>query len=132
MRATLRTLVGLLLTAFVWAGVAANPAFAQEKGKAAQAEKGKVISTVLAENDKVRVVENRFKPGDVSESPASGATRVVRFLQGGTLLRTYADGKTEKTEWNTGETQILAPSAQAYTTKNVGTTEVVAFLVILK
>src|SRR5215831_4890531 len=121
---SIRFLVGLLISMFMLAGVAANSAFAQEKGKAAQAEKGKYISKVLAENDRVRVLENRFRPGDVSQTPSAPFMRVVRVLQGVTLLRTYPDGKTEKLEFKTGETMILMPSEQSVTTKNIGKTNV--------
>ena len=58
-------------------------------------------------------------------------TRVVRVLKGGTVLRTYADGKTEKSEWKTGEVQIQEPGPQ-YTARNVGKTEVVLYVVRLK
>jgi len=124
MKAFVRILLGLLVSAFMFVGVAANQAIAQEKGKA--------ISMVLTENDKVRVLENRLKPGDVNESPPALSMRVVRVLSGGTLFRTYADGKTETVEFKTGQTMILAPSAQAYTTKNIGKTEIVFFIVVLK
>lgn len=55
-------------------------------------------------------------------------SRVVRALKGGTVLRTYADGKTEKSEWKTGEVQIQEPGPQ-YTARNVGKTEVVLYVV---
>lgn len=53
------------------------------------------------------------------------------MLKGGTVLRTYADGKTEKSEWKTGEVQIQEPGPQ-YTARNVGKTEVVLYVVRLK
>ena len=46
-------------------------------------------------------------------------------------MRTYADGKTEKVEYKTGEVRINAPSGQ-FTTKNVGKSEVELYVVVLK
>jgi len=124
----------LLVPAFLVAGLIATPATAQEKMAAKKMEKaaGKVSSTVVAENEKVRVLENRFKPGALNETPPSSSTRVIHVLKGGTLLRTYTDGKTEKIEWKTGETKILGPSAQTYTTKNIGKSELALLIVVLK
>ena len=131
MKQLARFFMGLLVAAFILAGVTANPAMAQEKAKAAKAEKGKVTMTVLAESDKVRAFEVRYKPGDENLSVTSSSFRVIRALKGGTLMRTYADGKTEKVAWRTGEVRIQGPVAQ-YTTKNVGKSELVLYVVVLK
>lgn len=63
----------------------------------ALAEAGKATRTVLAEDDKFVVFEIRQKPGEVN-TPSTSGTRVIRALSSGTLLRTYADGKTEKSD----------------------------------
>ena len=100
---------------------------AQEKAKAEKAEKaekGKAVLKVLAENDKVRVFEVAFKPGDENKAVPSSSFRVVRALKGGTLMRTYADGKTQKVEWKTGEARINEPDKVAYTVKNIRKTDV--------
>ena len=134
MKRLIRSYVGLLVAAFVLAGFAAQPAMAQEKAKdakAATAEKGKRVVKTLAENDKVRAQEVTYKPGDENTTVPSSSTRVVRALKGGTLQRTYPDGKTEKTEWKTGQVRISAPSGQ-YTTKNIGKSDIVLFVVQLK
>jgi len=131
MKGSARFLMGLLVFAFMSAGVASFPAMGQEKEKAAKAEKGKVISTVIVDNDKVRVFENRFRPGDVNTSPPSSMTRVVRALKGGMILWTYADGKTETVEWKTGQVRVLSPGPQ-YTSTNIGKTEVVLYIVGIK
>ncbi|WP_153145244.1 hypothetical protein [Dechloromonas sp. H13] len=93
-------------------------------------EKGQASRAVLAESDRLQVLEIRQKPGEVT-TPSTSATRVVRALQGGTMLRTYADGKTEKVEWKTGEVQLQEPGPQ-YTVKNVGNSEIVLYVVRLK
>jgi hypothetical protein len=130
MKQLARFFTGLLVAAFMWAGVTANPAMAQ--GKAAKAEKGKATMTVLAENDKARAFEVRYKRGDQNLSVPSSFHRVVRASKSGTLLRTYADGKTEKVEWKAGEVKILGPDKGQYTTKNVGKSELVLYVVVLK
>jgi hypothetical protein len=108
MRNLLRTTIGLLLTAFILLGASANSASAQDKAMAA-AEKGKATVRVLAENEKVRVQEVHWKAGDVFENPPATNMRVARALKGGTLSRTYADGKTDKVQYKTGEVRINQP-----------------------
>ena len=70
---------GVLAGLFVPAFLAATPAMAQEKG--AKAEKGKPVMTVLAENEKVKVWELWYKPGDTNAAPPASATRVVTSPQ---------------------------------------------------
>jgi hypothetical protein len=125
MEKSVRSLTSLVAAVFMLAGVTANPAMAQEKGKAA--EKGKAVLKVLAENDKVRVYEVHFKPGDETTSIVR-PFRVVRALKGGTLMRTYADGKTDKYVYKTGEVRLTGPDP-AFKGKNVGKTEIVLYVV---
>ena len=137
MKSLIRLFVNLVVPAFLLAGVAASPAIAQDKMKdakaapMAKAEKGKPAIKVLAENDKVRAWEVTFKPGDENTAVPSSSTRVVRALKGGTIQRNYADGKTEKKEWKTGEVGINQPSGE-YTAKNVGKSDIVLYVVLLK
>jgi len=49
---------------------------------------------VFVDNDRVKVVENRYKPGEERDGPPA-LYRVGRALKGGTLQRTYPDGKQE-------------------------------------
>jgi len=136
MKHMIRLFVSLLVPAFMLAGVAASLAMAQDKAKAAKpapaakAEKGKAAIKVLHEDDKVRVVEARFKPGDEGPNVAR-PFRVIRPLKGGTLQRTYPDGKTDKLEFKTGEVKVLPP-ATPYTPKNVGKSDVVLYVVFVK
>jgi len=124
-----RSLAALpLLVSFLTANF--SVAMADEKAKAVEGEKGLASRKLLAESDKLQVFEIRQKPGDVI-TPSTTVTRVVRAVKGGTVLRTYADGKTEKSEWKTGEVQIQEPGPQ-YTAKNVGKTEVALYVVRLK
>ena len=138
MKKSARLLLSLLVPAFMLAGFAASPALAQDKAKdakaapAAKAEKGAPKITVLVENDKVRVFEVLFKPGDENKAVPSANNRVVRALKGGTLMRTYADGKTQKVEWKTGEARFTEAEKTAYTAKNIGKSEVHLYIVVLK
>ena len=138
MEKSVRLLVGLLVSAFMLAGVTANPAMAQDKGKdakvapAAQTEKGKATVKVLVDNNKVRVTETRYRPGDVNIEDRS-YFRVTRTLQGGTLERTYPDGKKESYEAKTGDVAYREPSKGGnYTTRNTGKSDIVNYSVRLK
>jgi hypothetical protein len=102
---------------------------AQDKAKAAS--KATNSTKVLHEDDRVRVTEGTSRPGDVGPSIVRGL-RVVRWLQGGTVMRTYADGKTEKIERKTGEVAVGAPEKQAWSIKNVGKTTIVTYVVTIK
>ena len=127
MKISARFLMGLAVSAFMLAALATQPVMAQDKAKAAKAEKGKATQKVLLENEKVRVVETRFKPGDEGANVAR-PFRVTRALKGGTIQRTYADGKTDKIQWKTGEVRGVGPDP-VFTPKNIGKTEIVLYVV---
>ncbi len=136
-----------MIPALVVAAFLAIPALAQDKAKPAAAEKAKATedkgkaakagdekkgqetSKVLFENDKVRVNETRYKPGDASASRERNP-RVVRALSDGTMERTYLDGKKETTQWKTGDVKYFPKDT--FANKNVGKTEVVLYVVSLK
>jgi hypothetical protein len=107
----------------------ATPAYAQDK----KADKGasKVTMKVLTDNDKVRAYEVTFAPGAENTAVPSKDTRVVRALSGGTLERTYTDGKKEKVVYKTGDVRVNNPSP-AYTVKNIGKTEIRLYVVQVK
>jgi hypothetical protein len=140
MNKSIRLLMGLLTSAFMLAGGVASPAIAQDKGKdakaapAAKAEKaptakGTGSSKVLFENEKVRVTEARFKPGEGGASQERPA-RLTYQIQGGTFLRTYPDGKKEKIDARTGEWRWLEKGT--YSFENVGKTEIIQHTVRFK
>jgi hypothetical protein len=134
MKHLLRLFVSLVVAAFMLAGVAANPAFAQDKAKAApaaKAEKGKPVMKVLMENAKVKVFEATYQPGDTNTTIVSTTTRVVRSLTGGTQQLTYADGKKETKVRKAGEVWIAEPGP-AYTSTNTGKTVIKNYVVQLK
>lgn len=120
----------LAVAALAFLGLMSDAAIAQDKAKA---EKGasKVAIKPISENDKVKVFEATYAPGAENTSVPSSATRVVRALKGGTLERRYADGKKEVVEWKPGMVQVLGATG-AYTTKNIGKSEIQLYVVQLK
>jgi hypothetical protein len=126
MRNLAAVLAGLLVPAFLIAGLSVNSAIAQDKAPA-PASKMKV----LLENDKVKVYEVTYAPGAENKGIAASTMRIVRGLKSGTLERSFADGKKETAEWKSGDVKQLNPGP-AYNTKNVGKTEVQLYVVQLK
>jgi hypothetical protein len=122
-----------LVTATLAAAVFALPAsitLAQDK-KAADKGAPKATMKVIAENPKVRAYEVTFAPGAENTSVPASSIRVVRALAGGTLERIYTDGKKEKVSYKTGEVRINEVSP-AFTTKNIGKSEIKLYVVQVK
>jgi hypothetical protein len=133
MKHLIRLFVSLLVPAFMLAGVVTSPAVAQDKAKdakAAPAKKGEPVQKVFLDNDKVRVFEVTFKPGDAGASIAR-PQRVIRVLKGGTLTLIYPDGKKEKLVWKTGEVKVRE-ATPAYSPKNEGKSDIVLYVVYVK
>jgi hypothetical protein len=127
MKTSIRPSIGLLVLFIVLVGVATGPAIAQEKAKAVKSE---ATLKVFVDNDKVRVFEIRFKPGDQGANVARPA-RVLRVLKGGTLMRTFADGTSDKRAYKTGEV-VFEESAQPFVPKNVGKSDLIFYVVFVK
>ena len=133
------TTMKLLLSALLTAGLASMPALAQDKAKPAAMEKPKAAAAekkagegttkVLVDNEKVRVTEVRYKPGEGSEMRERGP-RVTRALTSGTMERTSPDGKKTTVEWKAGDVKYFPK--ETFVNKNVGKTEVVLFVTALK
>lgn len=129
----MRFLIGVLVAAFMAAGLVAQPVMAQDKAsaaKVAKADKGKATQREVFENEKVRIVELLYKPGDESATVERPA-RVILALKGGTLMGTYADGTSDKIQFKAGGAQYFA-ATPAFKFKNVGKTEVRLYTVDLK
>ncbi len=126
MKRLIRFFMGVLVPAFMLAGVAALPAMAQEKAKAKAAPLKQELKMLL-ENDKVRVYEARSKPGAESEM-RERPFRVIRYMTDAKILRTYADGKTDTVERKAGEVRAAGPD-KPYKTKNVGKSTYVVYVV---
>jgi hypothetical protein len=126
MKKSIGFVASIVVPAFILAGGLANSAMAQDKAaKPADARK------ILVENDKVQVTVAAYKPGVRNDVPQSSKMRVARALKGGTMERTYADGKKEKIVWKTGDVRILEPGP-AFTNVNIGKTDVELYTVVLK
>jgi mannose-6-phosphate isomerase-like protein (cupin superfamily) len=121
--------LGFLLSVFVLVGIVENPAMAQGKAKA---QNGKSTVKVLFNDDRVRVVEVTYKPGDESNKNYKILPfRVMRALTSGTLQRTYPDGKIEKVAIKAGEVRVFDAS-NPFSAKNVGTSDLVLYGVLVK
>ena len=119
----------LAVLAFALSGSMVNCAMAQDKkaGKGAP----KATMKVVAENAKARAFEVTYAPGAENAAVPSSSVRVVRALKGGTVQRIYADGKKENVVYKTGEVRINE-SSPAFTTKNIGKSELKLYVVQLK
>ena len=82
--------------------------------------------TVLAENDRVRVLEYRLKPGE-KEVMHSHPSYVVYFFGDAKLRAMSPDGKTSDTSVTQGEVLLRDPLSHAV--ENIGTTELHALLI---
>ena len=97
--------------------------YAQDKAK----ERAPVVK-VLLENDKVRVTEFTFKPGDVSR--ADRKARANYIIKGGKLERTSKDGKKTLVERKAGTAVWV--EADSDVVKNIGKTTFVGVSIQLK
>ena len=100
-----------------------------------QDKKGKIperTQKVLLENDRVRVTETVYPPGGGTNTPTQPGYRITRATKGGTLERTYADGKKEKVVFKDGEVRESQAAAAPYNLKNLGKSEVVLYTVTIK
>jgi len=118
--------MNILVPAFVGAALIASPATAQDKAMAGK----KVAIKVLLENNKVKVQDVRYTPGAEGENSAR-PPRVVRVVKGGTLALIFPDGKSEKLLFKTGEV-VFRDASPVYMPKNVGKSDIVLFVVLLK
>jgi quercetin dioxygenase-like cupin family protein len=110
-----------------------STAFAQgmamEKSGAMQAA-GQITRKTLAENAKVAVIDSVSKPGETSPMQ-SRPMHVIHIMSGGTLERTYADGKKEVIAEKAGDTKIIDIS-QPYAVKNIGKTTIHTIIINVK
>jgi len=103
------------------------PVQAQEKAKEKPKERAPIVK-VLLENDKVRVAESTFRPGDVSR--ADRRARANYVVKGGTLERTSKDGKKTVAERKAGTS--VWQEADSDAVKNIGKTTFVVVTIQLK
>ncbi|MBV8031714.1 MAG: hypothetical protein JO035_09430 [Betaproteobacteria bacterium] len=111
-----RALLALAIPAFVLLSLQVGDVHAQ--GKKASKEG---TTKAVFENDKLKSWEVTYKPGQGS-SMQDRPGRLVHCISGGTMQRTYEDGKKSNQVWKAGETKWLEPST--FTNTNVGKTNV--------
>jgi beta-alanine degradation protein BauB len=90
---------------------------------------GPNIYKMLFENDRVRMLEVTFAPGD-SIAFHSHPDHAVYTVTGGTLRVTTSDGKTQVAELKAGDPIWF--SAVTHAAKNIGTTPIKLVVVELK
>jgi quercetin dioxygenase-like cupin family protein len=84
---------------------------------------------VLLENDQVRVLEYRLKPGE--KEPMHTHTAGVLYIFGDAKMRTtYPDGRTEESAGGAGEAHWRNPVTHAL--ENIGNTEAHALAIDIK
>ena len=93
------------------------------------AEAAPNVYTVLFENDRVRLLEARVRPGDSSAMHAH-PDYLVYGLNDGKVTFTAASGETVEVELKAG--QSMWRGAEEHAAENRGTTDVVALLFELK
>ena len=84
---------------------------------------------VILENDRIRVLENRMKPGDKTAMHSHPAV-VACAIHGGKFKLTAADGQSMEVELQDGQAMYL--DATEHATENLGTTEGHVLLIELK
>ena len=128
-RLALMAMVAIFTLAFTTKAVMAQEKGKMEKAKAAPAEEkmkgekakmGAPTTKVLLENERVRVSDTRFKPGDKSEMKER-PDRVIYYIKGGEFKRYTPDGKTENYKRKNGEVAFTKKNTAAL--ENVGKTE---------
>jgi hypothetical protein len=77
---------------------------------------------VLAENDKMQIIDVVEKPGDTG-AMALRLGVAIYVISGGTFERTFADGTKETTPRKSGEAVIIQEK-RPYAVKNIGTTTI--------
>jgi quercetin dioxygenase-like cupin family protein len=80
-------------------------------------------------NAHVRVLEYHSKPGD-KEAMHSHPAVVIYIISGGKFKSTTPDGKSQETEYKTGD--VVWREAMTHSGENIGTTEIHAILVEMK
>ena len=92
-------------------------------------EVGPNIYKLLFENDRVRVMEVTFQPGD-KIGFHSHPDHYAYILSGGNLLLRYEDGTTKNLDGKTGD--VIWINAETHAAENVGSTVVKGLITELK
>jgi len=110
--------------AILAAAILAAPAIAQDKKAPIRAQK------MILDNERVRVTEGVFKPGEMNPMEPRGY-RITRVLKGSTTIeRRHKDGKVEKIEWKEGA--VIQSGPDHASSRNIGKGEVTIYTVTVK
>jgi hypothetical protein len=123
-------LAATVMLAFSTGAVMAQEKAKAEKPKAAPAKETKAPgANVLFENERVRVVETRVKPGEKNEMKMRN-DRVNVHIKAAKFRVHYSDGKKEDFDQKTGSVRFN--KAGISSTENIGKTESHTVIVTLK
>lgn len=84
---------------------------------------------LLMENDRVRIVDVKIRPGEKIAMHSNGPS-VIYVFNDGRLRHTYPDGKVRETVAVSG--QIVWDDAETHETENIGDTDIHSLKVELK
>lgn len=114
--------------------IAAIVVFAAAGAPAAQEQpKAKVssVNKMLVDNAYFYAGESTWAPGAENAS-VKRPPRIIRALNGGTLTVVYADGRTDKRNFETGQVYFFEADATPNFLRNDGPTEIKVYYVFLK
>jgi hypothetical protein len=100
-------------------GFPASSATAQETRRGEKAT-GRTV-TVFVNNDRVKVYEGRFAPGEKSPQMSKRPDRVEFALTDGQMRHYHADGKIEDVTWKAGD--VKWSERATYQQENIGPSE---------
>ena len=125
----MKKVIGVLSLIFVWSILHLSPAISAETYPD-PLELGSNIYTKVFENEKVRVSEIRFNPGDEIAMHTHAMDHFVYVLEPGTLRLNYPDGKS--VEMNGVVGQLIWIPSESHTARNIGETVFRALVVETK
>jgi quercetin dioxygenase-like cupin family protein len=108
--------------ALAMAAVLSSPAFAEEKTYPGPQEAAPNVYKQIFDNEKVRVSEITFKPGEKAAMHTHPYAHVVYIIEPGQLTLSYPDGTTKVLDGKAG--QVMWMSAETHEAVNTGTTEI--------
>jgi hypothetical protein len=125
------TMVATLMLSFVTKAVLAQEKAKAEKMKTAEETKGKVRAPapVRFENDRVRIVETRTKPGERNEMQDRPDRAVYHFNAGKQRVH-YAEGKTADIEFKAGSVEFRKRDKSS--SENIGKADIHNLIINLK
>ena len=110
----------VMLASLLMLALGSEPGISQEKAKVDKAGGGRTV-TVFVDNDRVKVYEGRFSPGEKSPQMSKRPDRVEFAMTDGQMRNYYPDGKVEDVMWKAGE--VKWAERATYQQENIGESE---------